>query len=1391
MKKKILATIICLAMLLTVASSLFLIIGGAEGNVPSPYENIPAVTERSIFPDSTLSWQSFKDYIYAQAVTAMERPEAYIGYEACFMPGWESIFCRAGFSQSDSVKYVGICYEESDVPNLINVDGLRVVIVDYKFDSSNNLWYKVEAPEGETLPPILENNPYIYHIENLAYKDNQFDYYPPAFIICPLKAMFLPDAETVTFKATTEKDSPEVAVDVSNLPLLFDVFPVFEKGPYGEYIWSYYDLGDIALEYTSYRYVSAESVVLIPAETSVAYEKVLESEDNYEYYSTLREIPEDVKEKFSDVHKAQLDKCIEALDALDGVKYETFVDFNGVKLPVTVMGNIPDNVTLSADLVSYDDIVAKGFDVKTPDDHIVGLDIKLINPDSTIWQPKEGRRVYVSIGVGALGYRDESVLKLQHKHGENIESFDVTVVENGAVTVLVSGFSIFQVQEPPGTTSIGSTINPGATIELEVGNDIVFYRTGVSNPATTALNGTWEVIDLSGAIHYTVYSQTSLGHDGMYVPWITINALKEATNVRLVFHYRSGNNNVTENYTLNIVTPKADKSGKKLYLKDEVNTSGSIIATLVDQNGNEIENGLAGASFSWHRSDDLFIVPEAYGEGYRSVNIARDHGGLVEARRNPDTGAFEPVTYTVEVVLSDSTKVEAKYTVYYQSEIVNANFEMPKAANNATYTYFPNGWPELYWLTTAPGSSRQNGDYISMDIEYGTPFGDQTGWGITQAADGTQFAEINCEAFGALYQDIITAPGEDIVWEFAHAPRQNQNWGGEVRFSNAMFIVIGATEAAQELSQDDLLALGQSARAAAGTNNTAFESGKEPVKVKYPNNSSNEYYVWYHDAGEQRSGVTYTGQWTQLGGSYTVPGGQYRTRLFFVSRPYNDDKNNGSANAGNLIDKTKGGQYKKYLIEYYEQTYVDGKLTIKHLTKYDETGEALMYASNKLKNYYDKLIKEEKNYLHHVTINGNPYPYDIRYSKNDPDNAYLYIEKYAGTPTYPIDGQTRDYSEYDIVMQLFFRDTVVAVQKQLVFPSALSEEQKNDLMKYFRELTPAGYETQFKLFSTDEDYKYSQTKNTYITQRDPSGNYKAFVALGDNPELGHKYQLQELDVTPIPGLVLNEVKFQVQLYKLGVKYEDIKPSLYLESQLAADESLLSLPFELEGDVKIADVVVINTYKEIDTVIVYHGVGNGKIKIDKAGSVFEDAPSETIPFYSGRAEGCSTHAGAGATFVGWFKDEACKIPVTAEDGVWDKVTGSFIPNANVISAEAIHFYAKFETGSITINRVNAYSGQTFVYHVQSTDEDVDMYVPLECNEEGVGAKVILEVPLGKTYNITEYDDWSWRYTGKTISYTNSDANRHLVYEFDSESLCEWWLNGYSEAFENVFGKQTAG
>ena len=101
----------------------------------------------------------------------------------------------------------------------------------------------------------------------------------------------------------------------------------------------------------------------------------------------------------------------------------------------------------------------------------------------------------------------------------------------------------------------------------------------------------------------------------------------------------------------------------------------------------------------------------------------------------------------------------------------------------------------------------------------------------------------------------------------------------------------------------------------------------------------------------------------------------------------------------------------------------------------------------------------------------------------------------------------------------------------------------------------------------------------------------------------------------------------------------------------------------------------------------------------------------------------------------------------------------------------------------INRKNALSGQTFVYHIQA--DNLDMYVTLQCDENGKGSVEVLEVTLDHTYTVTELKDWSWRFEGQSISQSNSGTVKKLTYDFEISPSDLRWLNGCSPEKENVY------
>lgn len=1415
-------------------------------------EEQPEEEEPEVEEPEWMSWSSYDEFLaYQYGDVVWENPEIYIGLTAVF----NTTFWN-GFTLTDDPLSEGYMPTGNDEPifqtvnqaeNTINVDDkyigenefelvedLKVVIDDVCMSEVDGgiLWFKVSAVEGYTLPEELEKYPWVLQL-----------YFPEDFValsFVPTEGMFV--GEKVSIQKELLAATRSVVLNTADLPSFFDVTPCSGDG------FHFYDLGDITswsseITSSSYRYVFDSSVILIPAEVTDAYNRLMETTSTMEYNNIFSRIPEAVLNEFSKQHEQNVQSHFDHLYAVENVEVKSTVSIDGVEVDIAVKGKVPETATLSIIPVSNDALELEGFDIKNVSDIVLALDIKVLNNDESEWQPEDGFPVELEIDMASLGYEDGTVFKLHHKHGDSIRTYDIFVVEDGKLTIQTGGFSIYVVDNTTDTT--GTAITPNnvsATnpIELSVGETVVYYFNRFGNNTdngTTPNVGTWQVNDPEGAIHYTVHTNNTnatIGNGGVNARWIKIVALKETTSpITITFT----NGETRETYYISVETPKAKANGKLLYIKDTVNTTGCITAVLVDQNGNELS--LDGAAFSWKRSDPTLIVAAAYENNYRSVNIARDHGGLVEARKNEAQRKYDTVTYTVTVTLPDDSKLNASYTVYYQSEIINAGFEFPNSEDN-NYAFFPNGWPELYWKTTAPGIRKQSNytwtNNVTKDIEYGDVTSHREGgtnYGVTYAADhadgGVQFAELNAEEVGALYQDIITVPGEDIEWDFAHAKRPNQSWASNVQ--NQMFIVLGATERAQELSNDQLNALVRQAKNQAG-NNTAFLSGNTYVKVTY---NESEYWVWYHDAQDQDDTSARANYgWELISGSYTVPTGQYRTRIFFVSDP---DSNASNPNAGNLIDISSAGQYKSYLIEYYEETFDEGVKMLTHKADYDESGEAIIYSSEPMENF-DHFINVEHDYLHSILINGENYPYDIRYA----ETPALYIQKYEGEKSHPEGCDSgNDYSQYDIVMQVFFRDTVIAVQKVLELPSqkyvdgklvdGMTEEQKLTLMNQLK--ATGGYKTYFHVYNIDdEDYEFSAVENSQITDRDPIGNYKGYRAVGENPELNHTYIVEELKeyddivqallnsgktmdeieemeldenydlIHNLEGLELDHVSIEVTRYSQGNKINDeYTINSYDKEDLSADDLLTSVEIPLINNekepsksVKIADVTVTNYYKEKLTTVYYQAIGKGKVKLD--GTDWEDKPSETLAFYSGKAKGGVVSIGEGATFVGWFKDPSCseESRVTEADGVYDKVTHSFKPNANIINAEEVTFYAKFITGSIVIEKTGVTDpDQVFVYHVTNNLTDgqhLDMYVTVTADENGKYQTQINEIPDGK-YTVTEVTDWNWRYQNQKLEKDYKFQN-DKVYTFtfaqgqSSDKLK--WLNGF-DVLKNIFGKMT--
>ena len=158
-----------------------------------------------------------------------------------------------------------------------------------------------------------------------------------------------------------------------------------------------------------------------------------------------------------------------------------------------------------------------------------------------------------------------------------------------------------------------------------------------------------------------------------------------------------------------------------------------------------------------------------------------------------------------------------------------------------------------------------------------------------------------------------------------------------------------------------------------------------------------------------------------------------------------------------------------------------------------------------------------------------------------------------------------------------------------------------------------------------------------------------------------------------------------------------------------------------------------------------------------GGVTSDVyPSETLGARTGVANGWLPIASKDYNFAGWFKDEACTIPVDPAVDPVDPVTfsndGKLVPLATDANGDGVYlyeggtYYAKFDFNftSLTISVENSLDNeQGFLFLLEGIDANTTG-VNLLVAVKGNGVAVIDMLTVGK-YRVTQLDGWSWRYS----------------------------------------------
>lgn len=228
---------------------------------------------------------------------------------------------------------------------------------------------------------------------------------------------------------------------------------------------------------------------------------------------------------------------------------------------------------------------------------------------------------------------------------------------------------------------------------------------------------------------------------------------------------------------------------------------------------------------------------------------------------------------------------EAVYVPYFD-ELKNGGFEYPEGKTG--YNNVSQDNSEVIWKTTA---SDHNIEIVGTDNEPNSGE-DNRVYGVNDDAEttGSQFAELNANQAGALYQDVLTVPGTTLNWQLMHRARNHAEMGsgqfGDYDGDDTMYVIIMSTNKASDYTTQNQI---------------------DNLVSRYANQltDDNDYYLTEDGIGIWK--ITDGDAWTAHNGAYVVPADQHVTRFFFASGETAYDKASGNASSlektcGNFLD---------------------------------------------------------------------------------------------------------------------------------------------------------------------------------------------------------------------------------------------------------------------------------------------------------------------------------------------------------------------------------------------------------------------------------------------------------------------------------------------------------
>lgn len=471
------------------------------------------------------------------------------------------------------------------------------------------------------------------------------------------------------------------------------------------------------------------------------------------------------------------------------------------------------------------------------------------------------------------------------------------------------------------------------------------------------------------------------------------------------------------------------ESGKEpkfqLKFKIKIMKPGSVaIEDTIEEDGSiRVKNAESGAKYEWQRSSDTKTW-NSVAEKRDDLTVLYDNGKTLNVAMDIGGGMY----YRVRKQGTESWSLP--YYVPYYNNVQNGDFEHPAmntpAVSNASQFPFgtiegdeqqyPNGYAGMVWKTTGPGWKNSRGDKVGHDIEIVNGRRLRTDAEAAQVdqfsvtledmykdnTHGNQFAELNCENIGALYQNILTTPNSECYWEMDHAGRWNQN---------TMYVVaMSAKDAKNYTTPEQLESIIQKAK----DNNITTETKSDFYEGDEIDLGNGIKATIWKVISPARAG-----EWEHHSGKYKVPTGtqNYLTRFFFISAEGGRRKRGDTENrtVGNLLDNVSFEMKKSYSISYV----VSGE------TKHTETGVVEPYGKVSVPSSISE-VDLSKYTLYKAEMNGESYYFDeisrmmtVAYNHDD---LVLYYRDSTIAVTKKIEGLDIVPSDYNITFELKRKD---------------------------------------------------------------------------------------------------------------------------------------------------------------------------------------------------------------------------------------------------------------------------------------------------------------------------------------------------------------------------------